>query len=88
MTEEIVFELSLPLYYLMSHCDSTSPACLDVFLHVLNQQELKAATLSDASLNVNGSVGIKCHICDVWEYGTMCASLTLCKTQENETWNL
>ena len=43
MKDDIASGLSIPLYYLKSHCDRTSPACLDVFLHVLNQQELTAA---------------------------------------------
>jgi hypothetical protein len=65
MKDEAVSGLSLPLYYFKSHCDRTSPACLHMFLHVLNQLELKTAILSDTSSNTNGSVCIMCHNCEV-----------------------
>jgi hypothetical protein len=65
MKGETVSELSLHLYYLKSHCDKTTPACLDMFLHVLSLQELNAATPSDTSSNMNSSACFMWHICDV-----------------------
>ena len=87
--DKTVSRLSLPLHYLKPHCDRTSPACLDMSLHVLNQPKLTAAILSNTV--ITHKQYCVCHVSylrcmRVWNHVCVCVCvcvcLILCKTQK------
>jgi hypothetical protein len=55
--------------------------CLDIFQHILNQQDFTAALPGDTI--ITSKEQYLCRICHVQEYRTMPVCLVLRKTQEN-----